>query len=78
MKKETGIAAIVVCAVAAFLGGYFLGGYNPAVEEGAGHAAGAVGDFDSNILPVGESPIIGAADAKVTVTLFTDQSGFRK
>ncbi len=75
MKKETGIAAIVVCAVAAFLGGYFLGGYNPAVEEGAGHAAGAVGDFDSNILPVGESPIIGAADAKVTVTLFTDLAG---
>ena len=73
MKKETAVAAIIVFAMLGFFGGWFVGGLNPELEEGehVEHAS-APGHYDSSILPVGESPSLGSADAKATVVFFVD------
>jgi len=73
MKKETAVAAIIVFAMLGFFGGWFVGGLNPELEEGEGvEHASAPGHYDSSILPVGESPSLGLADAKATVVFFVD------
>jgi len=76
MKKETAVAAIIVLGVAAFMVGYFLGGSSPEeAHGGGGHGSAAAigsGSFDSSVLPIGESPVHGSADAAATVVLFTD------
>jgi protein-disulfide isomerase len=74
MKKETAIAAIIVFAVLAFVGGYFLGGYAPQ-PGGHGGAEGEIGNFDSNVIPIGDSPTEGSPSAAATIVLFLDFTG---
>ena len=73
MKKETAVAAIIVFAMVGFFGGWFVGGLNPEAENGEGvEHASAPGHYDSSILPIGESPTLGSADAPATVVFFVD------
>jgi protein-disulfide isomerase len=74
MKKETAVAAIIVAAVLAFIGGYLLGGFDGHVSEGERPTVGGHGTYDSNVLPIGESPVKGRPAAPVTVVFFADFS----
>ena len=68
MSKATGVIAIVL----AFIGGFFLGQY---VHKGGGEdtvaagptTGGPSGDIERYKVPVGQSPIKGPVNAKVTI-----------
>lgn len=88
MKKESAIIGFVATAVICFVLGYVLGTSNMQPgEHGDGHAAAptAMADHggaapsaaagmatDSDLLPVGDSPFKGGANAAVTIIEFSE------
>ncbi|MCA9563346.1 MAG: hypothetical protein KC561_07645, partial [Myxococcales bacterium] len=73
MKKETAMVAIIFVGLAAFFGGYVISGSAPeATDDSRPNAVGSAGNYDSSILPVGESPVVGQNQAPATVIMFAD------
>ena len=65
------VATGIICLVL----GFFVAAYSgvrPVGENEQRTGAGARGDFDSTIVPVGDSPVWGSVGAPVTVVLFSD------
>lgn len=71
MKKETAIAAIIVVAVLAGVGGFLLGDYGQ-TSSGATDGHHATSAPDSSIVPIGQSPVYGATEGEATIVFFAD------